>query len=151
MQRKYRPFLSILGLGLALAIVIVVFCLRTLESDGDPAAMTRDFDQLQGVLTWWVPLIYALLLVVQARAYLRKGASGWFFFLGWLYLLVFTAIDYMWLSDVVFRFTKETGTWQGGFNAMGVIGVALAVAGGLLSLGCYMAVRSKRRAEAPVP
>ena len=52
---------------------------------------------------WIVPIVFVLLHWVQARAYLRREVSGWLFVCTWGYFALFTAIDYVWLSDKVFK------------------------------------------------
>lgn len=146
---KYYPFSLALGLGTASASILAWRCLRTLGSGQDAEAITNEFGRLQGQLSWCVPLVFILLLFLQVHAYLRRGASGWIFVVGWLYFVLFTAVDYVWLSDAVFRHTKETGTWRGGFNAMGLVGIFLALIGGLVSLVLLAIVRSRRRRHVP--
>ena len=141
---KNLPFLLTVSSATALGLLLVKLCLGSLQTDQPPEVMTSHFVGLQQLLTRGVPLVFLLLLAIQTWAYLRRASSGSWFVLAWLFFAAFTAIDYAWLSDVVFHHTKDTGTWQGGFNAMGIIGAALIGAGGLASATCYVAVRARR-------
>ena len=144
-SRWYRAFLGILGLGSILGGILAWLCIRTLSSDEEAVAITRQFGSLQAVLTWSVLFTFALLLAVQTQAFIRRGASGRIYIYGWLYLLIFTGVDYVWLSEAVFQHTKATNTWEGGFNAMAFVGLAQVTLGGLVSLVLFLVARGRRQ------
>jgi hypothetical protein len=141
---KNSSFLVTLAIGSALGAVLTKLCLDTLDSGEEAQLITQNFVDTQGWLTRGVPLVSFALLFIQARAYKQNRAPGGFFVLCWLYFALFTAIDYVWLSDVVFRHTKSTGTWEGGFNALGILGAALIPAFGLACGAGYVVARSQR-------
>lgn len=137
-------YLLILAAGSAIPAVLAWLCVQTLGETGDAADIVSRFDALQRPLTWIVPLVFFLLHWAQAGAYVRGGASGWLFVCTWAYFALFTAIDYVWLSDKIFRYTKDTGTWQGGFSVFPLVGAALIGFAGLLSLALFARLRARR-------
>ena len=137
-------YLLIMTAGATVPAVLARLCVQMLDESGDPAEIVRRFDTLQRPLTWIVPLVFVLLHWVQAGAYLRREVSGWLFVCTWGYFALFTAIDYVWLSDKVFRYAKDTGAGQGGFSVFPLVGAVLIGVAGLASLAIFSRLRARR-------
>lgn len=143
---KSRAFGLVLVLGCVPALVLVWMCSRTLGRSGDAAADVARFEALQAPLTWLVPLVFLVLVFVQARSYLARRASGWGFLIGWGYLALFTALDYVWLSSRLFQYTKDTDTWQGGFSVAPLLGGLWIVLGGGFVGSLWLGLGARRSA-----
>ena len=144
-------YLLIMTAGSAIPAVLVRLCVQVLDESGDAAEIVSRFDTLQRPLTWIVPIVFVLLHWVQARAYLRREVSGWLFVCTWGYFALFTAIDYVWLSDKVFRYAKDSGAGQGGFSVFPLLGAVLIGFAGLLSLAIFSRLRGRRGLAAVEP
>lgn len=134
--------------GTALAGSLVLLAMVKLSHTEEPIRTAESFKALQAPLTWLVPLFYVVLSLLAARPFARNQGSILPLVAAWLYFAGFTAIDYVWMSSSVFQYTKDTGTWRGGFLASPIFGGLLIVLSISASFGLFDLARRQRRALA---
>ncbi|HMV26456.1 MAG TPA: hypothetical protein PLH27_00515 [bacterium] len=88
-------------------------------------------------LTYGVPAAFLILLILANFSFTARQHIGSFVY-AFLFFIVFTIADYVFLNKLFFEFLNRTGQWRGGNTMMGVFALLLCVMAGGLVLANYL-------------
>lgn len=142
-----RLYFVALALGIAGASALSWTAFALLDIGEGPGSDDRSL-ALQQALTYFVPVTFVVLFVLQRVAYRMCRGPGWMFVLSWIYLCAFTYADYAWLTDEIFHFRKSVGTWEGGFVIAPLFGLVLVFFAALLSVVAFTWAKRARAVAA---
>jgi hypothetical protein len=148
MTRIEKTFFFLAGV-FALTSGISIYQMATALTAYKSAESAQEaYHVISSTLTFGVPAALLVLLVFAGVAF-WKTEKGRYFVFAFLFFSVFTIIDYVYIGELYFHFTKNNGLWKGGFSVMGLAGLFLCFCALIITVVVYLVLNTFKKMLSP--
>jgi len=139
--RSHSIFWGLAATGIFLLIIFSYLAQRALKVEGTPPAEALvKFYKFNRYLTFGNIIIYILLLFVSTIIYIRQRYWDTFIWTGIIFV-IFTLVDWWWLSNLAFHYRKAHNYLPGESNLYPIVGIFICLAGLGITIGNYLLLK----------